>query len=220
MFTGIIQAVGRIAKLDIQGVDARVSVDVGKLEMAGVHLGDSIAVSGVCLTAVRLTDHGFSADVSGETLSRTAFAGLRAGAAVNLEKSLTLSTPLGGHLVMGHVDGVGEVVERREDGRSVRFTIRATDGLAKYIAAKGSICIDGVSLTVNTVNGALFDVNIVPHSLGVTTLGEFAVGRGVNLEVDVMARYAERLLMGERAAHATSSTGITTDFLANHGFIR
>jgi len=220
MFTGIIQAVGRIVNLDVQGVDARVSVDVGKLDLAGVHLGDSIAVSGVCLTAVRLAEHGFWADVSGETLSRTAFAGLRAGAAVNLEKSLTLSTPLGGHLVMGHVDGVGEVVERREDGRSVRFTVRAPDGLAKYIAAKGSICIDGVSLTVNTVNGALFDVNIVPHSLGATTLGEFAVGRRVNLEVDVMARYAERLLMGERAAQANPTSGITSEFLANHGFIR
>jgi len=220
MFTGIIQAVGRIASLEHQGVDARVAVDVGSLGMADVRIGDSIAVSGVCLTAVRLAERGFWADVSGETLSRTAFTQLKAGTAVNLEKSLTLSTPLGGHLVMGHVDGVGEVVERREEGRSVRFVLRAPDSLAKYIAAKGSVGIDGVSLTVNNVDGAMFDINIVPHTLSATTLGEFTVGRRVNLEVDVMARYAERLLLGDRASQSAPKSGITPEFLANHGFIR
>jgi riboflavin synthase len=219
MFTGIIQAVGQVAALEPKGADMRVHVRTGKLDLADVRLGDSIAVNGVCLTAVALPDDGFWADVSGETLSRTAFSELRVGSRVNLEKALTPSSRLGGHLVSGHVDGVGVVKSRAEDGRSVRFRIQAPDELAKYIAEKGSVCIDGISLTVNLVNGAEFELNIVPHTLQETTMGEFQPGRRVNLEVDVIARYLERLLLGEKAAQPNGG-GINLAFLAEHGFLR
>jgi len=181
-----------------------------------VVLGDSVAVSGVCLTVVDLPGDGFWADVSGETLSRSTLGQLAAGGRVNLEKALTPTTRLGGHLVSGHVDGVGTVLERRDAGRSVRFLIRAPDGLARYIAEKGSICVDGISLTVNAVDGAHFALNIVPHTLQETTMGDFAPGRKVNLEVDIIARYLERLLLGEQAAEQGSA--ITMEFLARHGF--
>lgn len=214
MFTGIIQAVGKIAALEQKGGDARVRVDTGDLDLADVKLGDSIAVGGVCLTAVALSPTGFAADVSGETLARTTLGALRTGDAVNLEKALLPTTRLGGHLVSGHVDGVGKVHDRQQDARSVRFRIAAPRELAKYIAAKGSICVDGVSLTVNAVHGAEFEVNLVPHTLAATTLGELAPGRAVNLEVDLLARYLERLLQGEKAADG----GITPELLARHGF--
>jgi riboflavin synthase len=218
MFTGIIQSIGKIAAIDKTGDDARLRVDGGKLDMSGVNAGDSIAVNGVCLTAVAHTAAGFTADVSGETLSRTTLGSLRAGVEVNLEKALTLATPLGGHLVSGHVDGVGSVVSRREAGRSVRFRFRTPDALARYVAEKGSICVDGVSLTVNAVDGAEFEVNIVPHTLAETTLGGLAAGARVNLEVDILARYLERLMLGE---HATESgPAITREFLTRHGFIK
>ncbi len=214
MFTGIIQAVGKIAALESKGGDARVRVDTGDLDLADVKLGDSIAVGGVCLTAVALSPAGFAADVSGETLARTTLGALHTGDAVNLEKALLPTTRLGGHLVSGHVDGVGKVHDRQQDARSVRFRIAAPRELAKYIAAKGSICVDGVSLTVNAVHGAEFEVNLVPHTLAVTTLGELAPGRAVNLEVDLLARYLERLLQGEQATDG----GITPELLARHGF--
>lgn len=222
MFTGIIQAVGRIIALDPRGMDRRVHVHCGQLDMTDVSLGDSIAVSGVCLTAVELPGDGFWADVSNETLQRTVLGDLAQGAAVNLEKALTPTSRLGGHLVSGHVDGVGMVRERRDDGRSVRLRIQAPDELARYIAQKGSICVDGVSLTVNAVHGADFDLNIVPHTLRQTTLQAYATGRRVNLEVDLIARYLERLLLGERAASdaATGVEGrISAQFLAQHGFL-
>ena len=218
MFTGIIQAVGKIVTIEAKGGDARVRIDGGKLDMSDVRTGDSIAVSGVCLTAVEHDTRGFVADVSGETLSRTSLGRLRAGDAVNLEKALTLSTPLGGHLVSGHVDGVGVVVARREDARSVQFRFKAPAPLAKYIAEKGSICVDGVSLTVNGVHGAEFEVNIVPHTLKETTLGNIKVGSEVNIEVDMLARYMERLMLGENAA--VEGATITREFLATHGFTR
>ncbi len=194
MFTGIIQALGKVAAIEPQGGDRRLHIATGKLDLATTKIGDSIAVSGVCLTAVQLADEGFWADVSAETLSCTTCADLQVGAVVNLEKALTPSTALGGHLVSGHVDGVGQVIERHDDARSVRLRIAAPAALARYIAAKGSICVDGVSLTVNTVEGAEFELNIVPHTLQETTLGEYAPGRRVNLEVDIIARYLERLL--------------------------
>jgi len=218
MFTGIIQAVGKIAAIEQKGGDARMRVDTGRLDMSNVNTGDSIAVSGVCLTAVEHSASGFAADVSGETLSRTTLGRLRPGDAVNLEKALTLGTPLGGHLVSGHVDGVGTVVSREEEGRSVRFRFQAPDTLARYIAEKGSICVDGVSLTVNAVNGAKFDVNIVPHTLAETTLGNLRTGSNVNLEVDLLARYLERLVLGEGAAK--SGSAVTRELLAQHGFIK
>jgi riboflavin synthase len=185
--------------------------------MRDVRLGDSIAVSGVCLTVIDFTTQEFSADVSNETLSRTTLGGLKPGARVNLEKALTPTTRLGGHLVSGHVDGVGKVLERTHDARSVRFRIEAPAALAKYIARKGSICVDGVSLTVNAVMGAVFELNIVPHTLAETTLDEYAAGRRVNLEVDLIARYLERLLLGDQAA--TSAGGITRELLQQHGFV-
>lgn len=218
MFTGIIQAVGRIAAIEVRDGDARLRIAAGGLDLGGVQLGDSIAVSGVCLTAVALDAGSFAADVSAETLACTTLGARRAGDAVNLEKALTPSSRLGGHLVSGHVDGVGEVRERRADARSVRFRIQAPDALAKYVAAKGSICVDGVSLTVNAVDGGVFELNIVPHTLAHTTLDALQAGSRVNLEVDLIARYLERLLLGDRAASPAAS--ITHAFLAEHGFLK
>ncbi len=218
MFTGIIQSIGKISQIQPKGGDFRLTLSTGKLPLADVKLGDSIAVSGVCLTAVELGDGQFSADVSRETLSRTTLGTLKPGSRVNLELALTPTTRLGGHIVSGHVDGVGEVVQRTADARSVRFVIEAPANLAKYIAEKGSICVDGVSLTVNGVDGKRFDLNIVPHTLAETTMEEFQPGRKVNLEVDLLARYLERLLLGEKAA--CSSGGVTEELLANSGFIK
>jgi len=218
MFTGIIQAVGEIAALEPRDEDLRLRVRTGKLDLADVHMGDSIATSGVCLTVVELPGDGYWADVSGETLAVTSIGKLKVGDRVNLEKALTPSTPLGGHLVSGHVDGIGEVVSRRDDGRSVRFRMRAPGKLAHYIAAKGSVCVDGISLTVNAVDGAEFELNIVPHTLSETTMGEFQPGRTFNLEVDIIARYLERLLLGEKAA-APGATGVTRELLQRCGFM-
>ena len=218
MFTGIIQSVGSIASIESKGTDSRVRIHTGKLSLDDVALGDSIAVNGVCLTAVELPGDGFCADVSGETLSRTTFADIRQGSRVNLEKALTPTTHLGGHLLSGHVDGIGEVIERSDAGRSVKFRIQAPSELARYIATKGSICVDGISLTVNAVDGSIFDLNIVPHTLAETTMDEFQTGSRVNLEVDVIARYLERLLLGDKAAQ--SGQGITEALLAEHGFIK
>jgi len=218
MFTGIIQAIGSIALIERKGGDACLRIHTGALDMSDVQLGDSIAVSGVCLTAIEHSANGFTADVSGETLACTTLGNLSTGSRVNLEKALTPSSRLGGHLVSGHVDGMGEVVERSAEARSVRFRIQAPAALARYIAGKGSICLDGVSLTVNAVEGALFDFNVVPHTLQSTTLSEVQPGCRVNLEVDLIARYLERLMLGERAADTSSA--ITHAFLAEHGFLR
>jgi riboflavin synthase len=220
MFTGIIQAVGTIATLESRGGDVRLRLRTGKLDLSDVRLGDSIAVNGVCLTAVDLPGDGFAADVSRETLSLTTLGDLVPGSRVNLEKALTLATRLGGHLVSGHVDGMGRVVERRDDARSVRFVVEAPAELARYIAHKGSICVDGTSLTVNAVSGARFDLNIVPHTLEETIMSDYSPGTRVNLEVDLVARYLERLLLGERAAQpGTQASAVTMDLLARAGFV-
>lgn len=215
MFTGIIQAIGKIEAIVPKGGDVRLTVACGELALDQVQLGDSIAVSGVCLTAVALTETGFCADVSRETLSCTTLGEARAGTPVNLELAMTPQARFGGHLVLGHVDGVGRVAARWGDGRSVRFRIEAPRELARYIAAKGSICVDGISLTVNRVEEAAFEVNIVPHTLARTTLGTTPVGAPVNLEVDLVARYLERLLLGERAAEA----GVSLELLISRGFV-
>lgn len=215
MFTGIIQAVGDIRQIEQRGTDARYVIGTGELELSDVQIGDSIATQGVCLTAIEFGNDYYAADVSGETLSRTTFGQLVKGSAVNLEMSVTPTTRLGGHMVSGHVDGIGEVIDRSSDGRSERFVIKAPDELAKYIAEKGSICIDGISLTVNGIAGSQFDLNIVPHTLSVTTMGNLQAGSTVNLEVDVVARYLERLMLGDNAA---STGGITEGFLKEHGF--
>lgn len=219
MFTGIIEAVGHVAAIEIKGVDRRLHIATGKLDMDSVQLGDSIAVNGVCLTAVALPGDGFVADVSVETLTRTTLGKLRMGDRTNLERALTPTTRLGGHLVSGHVDGVGEVKSIGQDGRSLRITVRAPDTLAKYIAEKGSICVDGISLTVNAVRGAEFDLNIVPHTVSETCIGAYKLGTQLNLEVDVIARYLERLLLGDKAAEPNGSV-LTMEFLARHGFAR
>jgi riboflavin synthase len=218
MFTGIIEAVGEIAALLPQGSDTRVRVVTGRLPLDDVKLGDSIAVNGVCLTAVELPGDGFWADVSGETIACTSFKFLGAGARVNLEKALQPTSRLGGHMVSGHVDGLGEVLSRTLDGRSERWVFRAPAELARYIAQKGSICIDGTSLTVNGVDGCDFDVNIVPHTLAETIIGSYQVGTRVNLEVDLVARYLERLLLGEKAAQSGAASGIDMAVLRDNGF--
>ncbi|VAX13405.1 Riboflavin synthase eubacterial/eukaryotic [hydrothermal vent metagenome] len=219
MFTGIIEAIGSIATIEPKGSDARIFIRTDKLGLSDVKLGDSIAVNGVCLTAVELPGEGFWADVSGETLRRTCFANIKEGSRVNLEKALTPSTRLGGHLVSGHVDGIGEIIERSPAGRSVRFRIKAEAELARYIAEKGSICVDGISLTVNRVEGAIFELNIVPHTLIETIMDNYRVGTQVNLEVDLIARYLERLLQGGKAAEA-GNNGISASMLAEYGFMK
>lgn len=218
MFTGIILAVGKIAGIENKAGDCRLKIATGKLPLGEAALGDSIAVNGVCLTAVELGNGYFVADVSNETLSRTTLKNASVGTSVNLELALTPNTRMGGHIVSGHVDGIGKVIEKQPDARSVKFTFKVPDNLAKYIAEKGSICINGISLTVNEVNGATFSVNIVPHTLKETTLVDAVVGTEVNLEVDLLARYMERLMQGEAAAN--NHSGITEDLLQKSGFLR
>lgn len=200
MFTGIIEAVGTLAGVVRRGGDAHIRVDVAGLDLGDVQIGDSIAVNGVCLTVTALESGVFDADLSAETLARTTFADRHAGDEVNLEKALSVGQRLGGHLVSGHVDGVGQVRARESDGSSTVLTFEAPRALSRYIAQKGSICIDGVSLTVNRVDGARFSVSLIPHTLEQTTLDALRVGARVNLEVDLIARYLERLLADGRDA--------------------
>lgn len=219
MFTGIIEAIGRISDIQPKGTDTRLRIHTGKLSLDDVQLGDSIAVNGVCLTVIELPGDGFWADVSGETLSKTTLGSAQKNTSVNLEKALTPTTRLGGHLVSGHVDGIGEVVLRENAGRSIHFRIRAPQSLARYIAQKGSICVDGISLTVNAIDNDVFDLNIVPHTLTETTMSDFQPGRHVNLEVDIIARYLERMLTAN-GDNDTQAAGISKEFLAQHGFIK
>ena len=212
MFTGIIHATGAVEAVELRGGDVRLRLACPDLYLSQVSPGDSIAVSGVCLTAVEVAGDIFAADVSRETLRLTTLGILQRGDRVNLEKALTLAAPLGGHLVTGHVDGVGQVLSRADEGRSFRFSLSVPQGLARYVARKGSICIDGVSLTVNDVDESAFQVNIVPHTLEVTNLDEWVPGRRVNLEVDIVARYLERLLAGHRPG------GLTLEKLKEAGF--
>lgn len=218
MFTGIIEAIGEIAAVEPRGGDLRITVKAPSLDFKDVALGDSIATNGVCLTAVDLTGDGFVADVSVETLTLTTVGHWKPGMRVNLEKALTPQSRLGGHIVSGHVDGIGEVMSLKQDARSWRYKVRAPKGLAKYIAHKGSITVDGTSLTVNEVTGDVFDLNIVPHTIANTVIGDYKIGSQVNLEVDVIARYLERLLMGERAADPGSN--ISESFLAENGYLK
>ncbi|MFA7488068.1 MAG: riboflavin synthase [Lysobacteraceae bacterium] len=200
MFTGIIQALGRITRIEPRGGDVRLHIDTGSLDLSDVAPGDSIAVSGVCLTALEPSVQGFFADVSNETLGLTTLGDAAEGDVVNLEKALRLADRLGGHLVTGHVDGLAEVTAIETDARSQRWCFRVPSGLSRYIARKGSVCIDGVSLTVNAVDGDEFEVNLIPHTQQVTTFSQRQVGDAVNIEVDLMARYAERLFEKEAQA--------------------
>lgn len=194
MFTGIVQDVGRVVSRETRGGDVRIVIAFDQLEPSGIHVGDSICVQGCCLTAVELRDRSFAADMSRETLSLTTLGNLTAGSPVNLEPSLRAGDPLGGHLVSGHVDGVGQITAISGDARSTRIEIAVPSTLSRYIASKGSVAIDGVSLTVNEVRGATFGINLIPHTQAVTTLGALRVGTQVNVEVDQIARYVERLL--------------------------
>lgn len=224
MFTGIIESLGKIESIEDKGGDARFWIQTGKMDMSGVQLGDSIAMNGVCLTAIELREDAYCADVSGETLTLTSLKQLKEGSTVNLEKALTLQTRLGGHMVSGHVDGLGTVIDRYDDGRSVRFILETPKSLAKYVAMKGSITVDGVSLTVNKVDGCQFELNIVPHTLQETIMGSYQSGSEVNLEVDLVARYLERLMLGDGAAimvsKQDSESEITKTFLAENGFLK
>ncbi|HET7922301.1 MAG TPA: riboflavin synthase [Gammaproteobacteria bacterium] len=197
MFTGIVQAVGGLVRREARSGDERLHLDTGTLDAGRLNDGDSIAVNGCCLTVVERTATGFAADVSNETLVLTTLGKLAPGTPVNLEAALTPATPLGGHLVSGHVDGVGTVRARRDDARSVRFEIGLPAELARYVAKKGSVCVDGVSLTVNAVGDAHFEVNVIPHTLTHTIMGDYRAGTRVNIEVDLLARYLERLLAGK-----------------------
>ena len=218
MFTGIIQAIGHIDRMEPRGGDLRLTIDSGSLGLDESGLGDSIAVNGVCLTAVNYDGRRFSADVSRETLDKTSLGSLEPGSPVNLEKALTLATPLGGHLVSGHVDGLATLLEMRNDGRSVRYRFEAPAELARYIAAKGSVTLDGTSLTVNGVEGRRFDVNIVPHTRDNTLFKTYQIGTRVNLEVDIIARYLERLLTAD--ADASADDGHLLQTLARSGFLK
>ena len=215
MFTGIIESIGHIKKIDPVGGDMRLSVDAGTLDMSDVQLGDSIAVNGVCLTAIEFDGHFFAADVSNETINLTSLKDIVVGSEVNLEKALLPTTRLGGHLVSGHVDGLGEVISIKEESRSVRLIIRAPEDLKHYIAMKGSICIDGTSLTVNEITNADFEINIVPHTQKQTVIKNYKPGTKVNLEVDLIARYLERLLTRQ---DSDAEKGVTLETLVKAGF--
>jgi riboflavin synthase len=194
MFTGVVTAIGRIAAVREAGGGRRLTIETGAQSTTGWAIGDSVAVAGACLTLVAVTSGRFEADLSGETLARTTLGLLAPGSAVNLEPALAAGSALGGHLVTGHVDGIATVQDCREEAGAMGATVEAPAALARFIAEKGSVTLDGVSLTVGRVSGSRFEVTLVPHTRAVTTLGEIAPGRGLNLEVDLVARYIDRLL--------------------------
>ena len=218
MFTGIIQAVGSIARSEQIESDIRLTISAGGLDLASSAPGDSIAVNGVCLTAVDFTDNGFIADVSLETLQKSSLGQLSRGSPVNLETALTLNTALGGHLLSGHVDGVATLVDMQQDARSMRYRFEVEAALQHYIAGKGSVSVDGCSLTVNEVENNRFDVNIVPHTQQKTIFQHYQPGARVNIEVDIIARYLERLIQG-RAVPATGDDQQILETLIKSGFI-
>ena len=216
MFTGIIKAKGTIRSLKKQGGDLCLSVESQDIDWTEFDIGESISVNGVCLTATALHPNGFDADVSLETMNVTALGALAAGSAVNLEPSISLGERLGGHLVSGHVDCVGTVTARDQDARSVRLTVEVPEQYSRYLARKGAVCVDGVSLTINEVSAAAFEVNIIPHTAAETIIREYVIGTAVNIEVDLVARYIERLLTG--AGEPKSDADISVDFLKAHGY--
>ena len=211
MFTGIVKAKGEISAVARRGGDLRLTVTAAGLPWQEYETGDSISVNGVCLTAVALHADGFDTDVSVETIDVTTLKHVKQGDAVNLEPALRVGDPLGGHLVSGHVDGIGVLISREEDARSIRMAFEVPAELARYIAKKGSVCVDGVSLTINEVSGNTFSLNIIPHTAEVTTMGGYAVGRPVNIEVDLIARYLERMI-------GNDADRLSLDFLREHGY--
>lgn len=212
MFTGIVKAKGAITAMHNTNGDVRMTVEADGLPWSTFEIGESISVNGVCLTAVELSKRGFATDVSRETLDVTCLADLAVGSAVNLEPSLAVGDRLGGHLVSGHVDGIGQVVELRRDARSWRLSVSLPDELMRYVARKGSVCVDGVSLTINEVSASRFDVNIIPHTADATIIGAYRVGTRVNVEVDQLARYLERLLSDN------ANDGLSREILEANGY--
>jgi len=211
---------GSVRRLTHQGEDALLEIDTS-LELGDVRIGDSIAVSGACLTVTALGGGGFAADVSAETLARTTLTAVKAGDRVNLEKALRIGDPLGGHIVLGHVDGVGTIREKTVRSRSVVFGFEVDPGLSRYIVEKGSVAVDGISLTVNNCEKNVFYVNIIPHTASGTTLGIKTVSERVNIETDILARYLEKLISGGKETGAAASPGgIDMDMLARHGFLK
>jgi riboflavin synthase len=218
MFSGIIQAIGSVARSEPRDGDIRLTIASGELDLAHTAPGDSIAVNGVCLTAIELHEQEFVADVSVETMNQTSLGQLAAGSPVNLETALTLNTALGGHLVSGHVDGLGTLLEMHADARSIRYSFEVSPEIQHYIAIKGSVTVDGVSLTVNSIDGNRFDVNIVPHTQQETVFQYYKTGCRVNIEVDIIARYLERLLQGKADTDA-GKDGQLLETLIKSGFI-
>ena len=212
MFTGIVQAIGQITAIEQVAGDVRLSVRASGLPFSTYSVGESIAVNGACLTATALRADGFDTDVSTETLAVTSLGGLAVGSPVNLEPSLSLGDRLGGHLVSGHVDCLGKVTALRKDARSIRLRVAIAPEFARYVARKGSVCVDGVSLTINAVSANTVDLNIIPHTAETTIIGNYTVGSVVNIEVDLLARYIERLLLKDDG-------GLTMDFLKANGYV-
>ena len=219
MFTGIIESVGQVQSVQPVGGDVRLKIQT-KLDMSDVHLGDSIATNGICLTVIEFGEDWYAADVSRESLHRTTLGQWKAGQTVNVEKAMLPTTRFGGHIVSGHVDGLGEITLVREDARSLYFEVTAPVELAKYLAEKGSVTVDGISLTINHLRGNVISLNLIPHTADRTNIGSWKQGTQVNLEVDVLARYIERLMLGDKAAEQTDTSNISMDFLAQNGFLK
>ncbi len=219
MFTGIIESLGTVESVQNVGGDVRLRIGTD-LDMSDVHLGDSIATNGICLTVIDWGEHWYAADVSRESLNRTTLTHWKVGQRVNVEKAMLPTTRFGGHIVSGHVDAVGEITVVREDARSLYFEVTAPAEIARYLAEKGSITVDGISLTINHLRGRILSLNLIPHTAERTNIGTWKVGSQVNLEVDVLARYIERLMMGDKAAETPSQSKISLDFLAQNGFLK
>lgn len=219
MFTGIIESLGKVESLQSVGGDIRVRIQPN-VDMSDVHLGDSIATNGICLTVIDWGDNWYAADVSRESLSRSTIGQWKVGQAVNVEKAMLPTTRFGGHIVSGHVDAVGEITQVRQDARSLYFEVTAPAHIAKYLAEKGSVTVDGVSLTINHLRGNILSLNLIPHTAERTNIGTWQLGTQVNLEVDVLARYIERLLLGDKAAEQKPESKLSMEFLAQNGFLR
>jgi riboflavin synthase len=219
MFTGIVESLGKVESLQNVGGDIRLRIQTD-LDMSDVHLGDSIATNGICLTVIDWGSNWYAADVSRESLNRSTLGSWKVGQAVNVEKAMLPTTRFGGHIVSGHVDAVGEITVVRSDARSLYFEVTAPAEIARYLAEKGSVTVDGISLTINHLRGSVISLNLIPHTAERTNIGSWKAGTKVNLEVDVLARYIERLLMGDKAAEVTQASKISMDFLAENGFLK
>lgn len=219
MFTGIIESIGKVESLQRIGGDIRVRIQT-PLDLSDVNLGDSIATNGICLTVVEWGTHWYAADVSLESLSRTSMGQWTVGQVVNVEKAMLPTTRFGGHIVSGHVDTVGTISVLRKDARSIYFEVTAPKNIAKYLAEKGSVTIDGISLTINHLRGHVLSLNVIPHSAERTNVSTWKVGTSVNIEVDVLARYIERLLLGDRAVEPEPQSKLSMEFLAENGFLK